>query len=210
MSGHPVSVRGKSHPALTQAGPGIAERWFGIGKIKPPAVDEVKKGEMFPMNLKLGDHRFTLDAASGKWYPTGSAPPVHATEPVGNPAELAAKDAKIAELQAQIVELQRQLADNQASKSAASPESAPSAVPSATASQLYEAEKRALEVEKFNVQVLHENNQLRFKNKVLMAMCAISEADYKALCKEAGIEPKDRTKRIAAIQQAQGDKETSK
>ncbi len=207
MASRPVSVRGTSHPALAQAGPGIAERWFGIGKLKPPSVDEVKKNEMFPINMKLGDNRLTLDPNTGKWNLVGGSGQSSDGPP---PPDQAAKDAKIAEMQNQIAELQRQLADAQASKSASGDSSGQSAAPTATASQLYEAEKRALEVEKFNVQVLHENNQLRFKNKVLMAMCAISEADYKALCKEAGIEPKDRTKRIAAIQQAQGEKETTK
>lgn len=57
---------------------------------------------------------------------------------------------------------------------------------------VYELEKRTIELERERIRILDENNQLKFKNKVLMAMCTISEGDYKALCKEAGIEPRSQ------------------
>lgn len=39
-----------------------------------------------------------------------------------------------------------------------------------------------------NERLVRENDELRFRNKVLLAMCTISECDYRALFQEAGLE----------------------
>ena len=64
----------------------------------------------------------------------------------------------------------------------------------------YELEKHSLELEKYNIELLNENERLKFQNKLLLAMCAISEGDYKKLCQEANWNNVDANK-ISTAQQ---------
>ena len=63
---------------------------------------------------------------------------------------------------------------------------------------VFELEKSNIALERKQLDLQEENNQLKFKNKVLMAMCTISEGDYKSLCKEAGLEPRAQKKPLPA------------
>jgi hypothetical protein len=199
---------------LARAGPKFAEKWLGIGKLKPPMItDETKKQAEFPVQIQLGDYKLQMDNSTGKWVllssnagplpspsplETNALSPTNAQQSVNNTnAQFTQLQTQLQQSQQTVIELQRKLAAaEQFNKTLSSNAS------NSGAAALYEAEKKSIEIEKANLTILHENNQLRFKNKVLMAMCAISEGDYKALCREAGIEPRDRPKRIEAIKQA--------
>merc|ERR1719273_1643629 len=39
-------------------------------------------------------------------------------------------------------------------------------------------------------QLMKENDHLGFQNKILLAMCTLSESDYISLCKRVGTKPK--------------------
>ena len=61
-----------------------------------------------------------------------------------------------------------------------------------------EWERRLLDMEKSNIQLLNDNGQLRFKAKVLTAMCAIAEGDYQRLCDEVGVENESSVRRVSS------------
>lgn len=50
----------------------------------------------------------------------------------------------------------------------------------------FELEQYAMNIEQHNYELQQELDKLKFQNKLLLAMCAISEADYQKLCQEAG------------------------
>lgn len=50
--------------------------------------------------------------------------------------------------------------------------------------------QKLVDLEKENIQILLERDEYRFRNKVLLAMCVISEGDYRDLCKEAEVAPR--------------------
>lgn len=190
---------------LERAGPGIAERWFGIGALKPPTTEEIRRhpDSLFPMNLQLGEYKLSMEQQTGKWtLLNGSTNPISPSSAATNQSN----SAEIASYKQQIADLQRRLALITAEKdslaSARNNTNNNTTSPSSSSSILeleqrcLTIESRSLEFEKRGIELLYENNQLRFKNRVLMAMAAISEGDYKELCKEAGIEPKERNRTI--------------
>lgn len=119
----------------------IAERLFGIGKLKPPVTEGVGQVGQTPdllSTVRLGAFSLELDTA-GQWQ----------------------MDAQLEQMyRAQITQLEAkvgQLEDERLNKS------------------VYELEKRTIALERERLMLTDENNQLKFKNKVLMAMCTISE-----------------------------------
>jgi len=156
------------HPApQAHSKGGIAERYFHINRLNPPVVHDVPLADL-PMHLSLGAYKLALDPASGSW-------------------NLA--DGMTQNLQNQIATLQAQLELAEREKLTYSAQAAQAEY---TESMVLQMERKQIEIEKANLQLLHENNQLKFKNKVLSAMAAIAEGDYRALCAEAGVDIETR------------------
>jgi len=142
---------------------GIAERYFHINRLNPPAVHDVPQADL-PMHLTLGQYKLNLDPMSGQWT---------------------LADGLIQTLQQQVQTLQQQLALAEREKNTYSAQAQQAEY---SESMILQLERKQIETEKANLQLLHENNQLRFKNKVLSAMAAIAEGDYRALCAQAGVD----------------------
>jgi len=142
---------------------GIAERYFHINRLNPPVVHDVPVADL-PMHLTLGQYKLNLDPASGQWT---------------------LADGLIQTLQQQVATLQAQLELAEREKLTYSAQAQQADY---SESMVLQMERKQIDTEKANLQLLHENNQLKFKNKVLSAMAAIAEGDYRALCAEAGVD----------------------
>jgi len=142
----------------------FAERFFGIHRLSPPNVHDIPSADL-PMHLTLGDFRLNLDNQTGRWT---------------------LADGLVQSLQDQIANLQQQLqlAEREKQTLLANPVNNSDY----SESVILDMERKQIELEKTNIQLLHENQTLKFKNKVLTAMTAIAEGDYRALCQEAGID----------------------
>jgi len=130
-------------------------------QIKRPNSSE-SKDEDFPTAVQLGDYHLEMDD-NGKWILAGATPD--------------SSLAQVQELQARIAALEL---ENSTLSSAAPP-----------SVQNLELQKRVVELERENTKLQHQISALEFRNKVMLAMCTISEADYLALCREAQIQPRD-------------------
>ena len=147
----------------------FGERYLGINRLAPPPVHDVS-GSDLPMSITLGQYSLQLDGQTGQWK---------------------LQEGLIATLQQQVASLQQQLL-------VAQKEAALGQQPSQQASSVdgLEWERRLLEMEKSNIQLLNDNAQLRFKSKVLTAMCAIAEGDYQRLCDEVGVDNDSSVRRV--------------
>ena len=140
---------------------GFTEKYLGINRLPPPPVHDVPSADL-PMSITLGSYTLHLDSSTGQWN-------IH--------------DSLINTLHSQIHTLQQQLALTQ--RQAALTSSSPS--PTTTSPHpdvVLDLQHRQVELEKVNIQLLNEVQQMKLKTKILTAMCAIAEGDYKALCEE--------------------------
>jgi len=157
--------------------------------VPPPSTSELKRqgagqDDLLPISLSVGDAQFVLDSVTGRWSSGGLSASVASSELVS------AQQQQISALLDQV----RMLEEKLLAKAKSSQSS-------------YETEKKLIEMERNNLMLQEENQQIKFKNKLLLAMCAIAEGDYKQLCKEAGVEaitPQDRLKRAAGMGQTAG------
>ena len=153
---------------------GFGEKYLGINRLSPPSVLDVPSADL-PMSITLGGYSLQLDASSGQWR---------------------IQDGLLQAMQSQISALQQQLALRD--KEAALLSSSSPSVRGEDESRLLELERRGLELEKLNIQLLNDNNQLKFRSRILTAMCAIAEGDYRALCDEVGREADSAVRRVGS------------
>lgn len=122
----------------------LSERLFGIGKLKPPATEDVMSADVDLLTqagstVRLGEVAVQMDPQNGRWQMDNRLQEVYQKE-------ILILEQKVAQLE-----------DERLSKN------------------VYELEKRNIALEREKLALMEENNQLKFKNKVLMAMCTISE-----------------------------------
>jgi hypothetical protein len=153
---------------------GFTEKYLGINRLPPPSVLDVPASDL-PMSITLGSYSLQLDAASGQWK---------------------IQDGLLQAMQSQITALQQQLQLKDREAALLSSSSSPS-LRAEDEGRLLELERRGLELEKLNIQLLNDNNQLKFRSRILTAMCAIAEGDYRALCEEVGREADSAVKRVS-------------
>ena len=155
----------------------FGERYLGINRLPPPATHDASSADL-PMSITLGQYSLQLDAQTGQWR---------------------LQEGLISALQQQVSALQQQLAVAQKEtamvqqQAAAQQQGGGSAV---SGGDGLEWERRLLDAEKSSIQLLNDNAQLRFKAKVLTAMCAIAEGDYQRLCDEVGVENESSVRRV--------------
>ena len=152
----------------------FGERYLGINRLTPPATHDATAADL-PMSITLGQYSLQLDSHTGQWK---------------------LQEGLIATLQQQVSALQQQLAMAQKETALVQQQQQQAGQPSIAGADGLEWERRLLEVEKANIQLLNDNGQLRFKAKVLTAMCAIAEGDYQRLCDEVGVENDSSVRRV--------------
>ena len=156
----------------------FSERYLGINRLTPPATHDVTSSDL-PMSITLGQYSLQLDSSTGQWK---------------------LQEGLIATLQQQVSTLQQQLLMAQKEAALVQQQSGQQSVGGGAVSgaDSLEWERRLLEVEKANIQLLNDNGQLRFKTKVLTAMCAIAEGDYQRLCDEVGVDNESSVRRVTS------------
>ena len=156
----------------------FGERYLGINRLNPPPTHDVTSSDL-PMSITLGQYSLQLDSETGQWK---------------------LQEGLIATLQQQVNALQQQLLLAQKETALAQQQQQSGAgsqsLVGMAGSDSVEWERRLLEVEKSNIQLLNDNGQLRFKTKVLTAMCAIAEGDYQRLCDEVGVDNDSSVRRV--------------
>ena len=155
----------------------FGERYLGINRLTPPPTHDVTNSDL-PMSITLGQYSLQLDSTTGQWK---------------------LQEGLIATLQQQVSSLQQQLLVAQKETSMAQQQAAGvqgQSASSSSAADSLEWERRVLDLEKSNIQLLNDNAQLRFKTKVLTAMCAIAEGDYQRLCDEVGVDNDSSVRRV--------------
>ena len=156
----------------------FGERYLGINRLPPPATHDATSADL-PMSITLGQYSLQLDSQTGQWK---------------------LQEGLITSLQQQVAALQQQLLVAQKETALSQQQQHAAGVSSGggVSSDSLEWERRLLDVEKSNIQLSNDNAQLRFKAKVLTAMCAIAEGDYQRLCDEVGVENESSVRRVSS------------
>jgi len=143
-----------------------------FNRLKPPTTTGVTKDEL-PMHIQLGKHKLQLDAR-GEWQ-------------LVSDSSSASLFRQVNDLQSRVAQLEKE----KAALIAANPSTTSSSISTSTSTTSLSESTTLLQEKRLNLslqreiaELSKENSEVKYRNKLLLALCTINEADYKKLCKD--------------------------